>query len=136
MIITLLSLQVGSEAAINVTSTTPLTLLHYIVSINLNTSLKLCDIVDQVISGDNILLHNKLDVATSSDEGVTQTGFTVPITHNMVPKTKILAGFARTDGELVMDLLEIEIECELEHKVKQCTCTHVLLIGILPLLHV
>ena len=68
-----------------------------------------------------------------SGDGVTQTNFTLPVTHNMVPKTKILAGFARTDGELVMDLLEIEIDCELEHKVH--IVVYVLMVIIIGICH-
>ena len=46
----------------------------------------------------------------------------------MIPRMKILGVFARSDGELVADLIELPVECELENKVMLhstiCTIIH------------
>ena len=49
----------------------------------------------------------------------------VPITHEGVPRVKILAVVARDDGELVADLIEIQVSCQLEHEVT--TIQHIML---------
>ena len=59
-----------------------------------------------------MVLHRRQETS-----GVTQSGFSIPVTSSMVPGIKILAGFARKDGELVLDMLELQVECQLEHKV-------------------
>ena len=40
----------------------------------------------------------------------------------MVPKVKVLGVFARTDGELVADLIELTVQCQLENQVR-CPCS-------------
>ena len=59
-----------------------------------------------------MVLHRRQETS-----GVTQSGFGLPVTFSMVPGIKILAGCAREDGELVLDMLELKVECQLEHKV-------------------
>ena len=44
-----------------------------------------------------------------------RVGFTV--TREMVPRVKTLAMFAREDGELVADMIELPVCCEIESKV-------------------
>ena len=44
-----------------------------------------------------------------------RVGFTV--TREMVPQVKALAMFAREDGELVADLIELPVCCEIEDRV-------------------
>ena len=40
----------------------------------------------------------------------------------MVPKVKVLVVFARRDGELVADLIELPVDCALQNKVMlHCT---------------
>ena len=49
----------------------------------------------------------------------TETDFTISITHEMVPNFKLLVFFAREDGELIADLMEVKVKCELKEKVKE-----------------
>ena len=37
----------------------------------------------------------------------------------MVPRIKVLGVFAREDGELVADLIELEVDCTLQHRVRE-----------------
>ena len=39
------------------------------------------------------------------------------VTHEMLPKVKVLGVFGREDGELVADLIELDVYCSLEHRV-------------------
>ena len=43
--------------------------------------------------------------------------FTISITHEMVPSFKLLVFLAREDGELIADLMELQVKCELKEKV-------------------
>ncbi len=76
----------------------------------------------QVISRGGVSLHNKLDTMAASGQAVNEASIVLPITASMVPGARVLAGFARTDGELVMDLLEIKVDCQLENKVCVYMC--------------
>ena len=52
--------------------------------------------------------------------GATSARVSFRVTHQMVPKVKVLGLFAREDGELVADLIEVEVRCDLENEV--CSC--------------
>ena len=44
----------------------------------------------------------------------------------MVPRVKVLGVFAREDGELVADLIELDVHCTLQHRVRDllvCACS-------------
>ena len=43
----------------------------------------------------------------------------LPISHAGVPRVKILGVVAREDGELVADLIEIPVTCQLENQVRE-----------------
>ena len=51
--------------------------------------------------------------------GQTRMKFTVPITHALVPGFNLLVFFARNDGEIVADFVEVKVECDLKEKVKE-----------------
>ena len=51
--------------------------------------------------------------------GTTSAEVSFRVTYDMVPRVKVLGVFAREDGELVADLIELDIECSLQHRV--CT---------------
>ena len=76
-----------------------------------------CHNLLQVISRGGVNLHNKLDILAASGQAVNEASIALPITASMVPGARVLVGFARTDGELVMDLLEVKVDCQLENKV-------------------
>lgn len=40
------------------------------------------------------------------------------VTHEMVPSIKVLGVIARRDGELVADLIELNVECTLQNNVR------------------
>ena len=52
-------------------------------------------------------------------EGVTSATVSFRVTYEMVPKVKVLGVFAREDGELVADLIELEVHCEFQNDVSQ-----------------
>ena len=54
----------------------------------------------------------------SGREPVRAINASFPVTHSMVPRAKVLGVVAREDGELVTDLIEVPVACELEHEVK------------------
>ena len=49
--------------------------------------------------------------------GTTSATVSLRLTTAMAPRVKVLAVFAREDGELVADLLELEVQCQLENQV-------------------
>ena len=53
--------------------------------------------------------------------------FTISITHDLVPSFKLLVYFAREDGELIADLLEVKVKCELKEKVNKLLADMILL---------
>lgn len=57
-------------------------------------------------------------------QGATSATVSFRVTHQMVPKVKVLGLFAREDGELVADLIEVDIRCSLENQV----CTWLLIV--------
>ena len=81
-----------------------------------------CHNLLQVISRGGVNLHNKLDTLAASGQAVNEASIALPITASMVPGARVLVGFARTDGELVMDLLEVKVDCQLENKVCVYMC--------------
>ena len=52
-------------------------------------------------------------------DGTTSTQVSFRVTHEMVPRIKVLGVFAREDGELVADLIELEVDCTLRHRVRE-----------------
>ena len=50
--------------------------------------------------------------------GTTSTEVSFRVTHEMVPRIKVLGVFACEDGELVADLIELEVDCTLRHRVR------------------
>ena len=44
---------------------------------------------------------------------------TIPIDKAGVPRVKVLGVIAREDGELVADIIELPVKCELEHQVRR-----------------
>ena len=67
----------------------------------------------QVISQGSIQEH----IYQLHREGSTSALIPFRTTHAMVPKIKLLGVFARADGELVADLIEVPVECEFENDV-------------------
>ena len=49
----------------------------------------------------------------------TEREFTLSITHELVPSFKLLVFFAREDGELIADLMEVKVKCELKERVRE-----------------
>ena len=54
----------------------------------------------------------------------TKTEFTISITHGLVPSFKLLVFFAREDGELIADLMELKVMCKLKENVREISFTH------------
>ena len=52
------------------------------------------------------------------DEAMRKHEFTITISYDLVPGFKLLVFFAREDGELVADMIEVKVMCEFKHKVK------------------
>ena len=69
--------------------------------------------------------YTTIAVATSAQ---TEREFTISITHELVPSFRLLVFFAREDGELIADLMEIKVKCKLKEKVRSyLTGSHILL---------
>jgi hypothetical protein len=49
--------------------------------------------------------------------GTTSAVVSFHATHEMVPRVKVLGVFAREDGELVADLIELDVKCSFRHRV-------------------
>lgn len=49
--------------------------------------------------------------------GTKSTVVSFRVTHEMIPRVKVLGVFAREDGELVADLIELDVQCILRHRV-------------------
>jgi len=66
------------------------------------------------------------------DKAVRKHEFTITISYDLVPGFKLLVFFAREDGELVADMIEVKVMCEFKHKVKRNTqlCMQVIYILI------
>ena len=43
---------------------------------------------------------------------------TFNVTHEMVPRVKILGLYVRIDGEIVADLIELNVQCKLKNLVR------------------
>jgi len=70
----------------------------------------------QVVGQGGVQLHRA--TFDSGREAVTAINASFPVTHAMVPRAKVLGVVAREDGELVADLIEVPVTCELEHAVR------------------
>ena len=60
---------------------------------------------------------NYTTIATATP-AQTETEFTISITHDLVPSFKLLSFFVGEDGELIADLIEVNVKCELKEKVR------------------
>ena len=62
-----------------------------------------------------------MDYATIASNTPTQREreFTISITHELAPNFQLLVFFAREDGELIADLIEVKVKCELKEKVRE-----------------
>ena len=76
------------------------------------TVTSLC-ILYKVISRGSIQEHN----FQFDPKGTTSAVVSFELSSSTHPNIKVLGVFAREDGELVADLIELSVSCELEHKV-------------------
>ena len=67
----------------------------------------------QVISQGSVQ-HHAYDFERN---GTTSTVVSFHATHKMIPRVKVLGVFAREDGELVADLIELDVRCSFRHRV-------------------
>ena len=67
----------------------------------------------QVISQGSVQ-HHAYDFERN---GTTSTVVSFHATHEMIPRVKVLGVFAREDGELVADLIELDVKCSFRHRV-------------------
>ena len=72
----------------------------------------------QVIGQGSVLLHMST-FSTNNNNGETAMTVELPIDYAGVPRVKVLGVVARTDGELVADLIEISVSCKLMHEVRR-----------------
>ena len=72
----------------------------------------------QVIGQGNIQLH-QASLSSNNAQGTRKITATIPIVASSVPRVKVLAVVAREDGELVADVIELPVSCELEHEVRE-----------------
>jgi len=49
----------------------------------------------------------------------TRTKFTISIPHELMPSFYLLVFFVHDNGELVADLMQVKVKCELKEKVKE-----------------
>ena len=68
--------------------------------------------------GQGGIQHRSSHSATNED-GDTAMTVELPIIHAGVPRVKVLGVVAKRDGELVADLIEIPVTCQLEHEVRE-----------------
>jgi len=69
----------------------------------------------QTVSQANVVNYT----AVVADSIVRKQEFTISISYDLVPGFKLLVFFAREDGELVADMIEVKVMCELKHKVNR-----------------
>lgn len=69
----------------------------------------------QTVSQANVVNYT----AVVADSVVRKQEFTISISYDLVPGFKLLVFFAREDGELVADMIEVKVMCELKHKVNR-----------------
>jgi CD109 antigen len=69
-----------------------------------------------VIGQGNVQLH-QASLSSNNAQGTRKITATIPIVASSVPRVKVLAVVAREDGELVADVIELPVSCELEHEV-------------------
>lgn len=55
----------------------------------------------------------------SNTPALKEREFTISITHELAPSFQLLVFFAREDGELIADLIEVKVRCELKEEVRQ-----------------
>ena len=72
----------------------------------------------QVIGQGNVQLH-QASLSSNNARGTKKITATIPIVVSSVPRVKVLAVVAREDGELVADVIELPVSCELEHEVRE-----------------
>ena len=77
-----------------------------------------CISIMQVIGQGNVQLHHT-SLCSNNTRGIKRIFATIPIVALSVPRVKVLAVVAREDGELVADVIELPVSCELEHKVRE-----------------
>lgn len=70
-----------------------------------------------MIGQGNVLLH-QASFTTTSSIGVKVMKATIAIDIASVPRVKVLGVIAREDGELVADIIELPVKCQLEHQVR------------------
>ena len=70
----------------------------------------------QVIGQGNVQLY-QTSLCSNNTRGTKRIIATIPIVTLSVPRMKVLAVVAREDGELVADVIELPVRCELEHEV-------------------
>ena len=99
-------------------STVPFNILHVMVSVSVAS--RTCYVLfdGQAVSQANVVNYTTIAVATPAQ---TEREFTISITHELVPKFNLLVFFAREDGELIADLMEVKVDCELKEKVIETT---------------
>ena len=62
-------------------------------------------------------MHDVIRPRTNSSQQVKETDIQFIVTPAMSPQFKVFALFAREDGELVGDLVELTVECHLSNQV-------------------
>ena len=70
----------------------------------------------KVVGQGNVQLHQaSFEV---KKELVSSLNVSLPVTQASVPRMKVLGVVARDDGELVADVIDVEVACQLEHQVR------------------
>ena len=72
----------------------------------------------QVIGQGNVQLH-QASLSSDDAQGTKKLTAVIPIVASSVPRVKVLGVIAKDDGELVADVIELPVSCELEHKVRE-----------------
>ena len=68
----------------------------------------------QVIGQGSLAFHT----SRAYKKGTKNAQIKFTVTHKMVPHVKVLGLYARTDGELVADLIELNVQCKLKNNVR------------------
>jgi len=71
--------------------------------------------ISQTVSQANVVSY----ITAEPDKAVQQHEFTISISYDLVPGFKLLVFFAREDGELVADMIEVKVMCEFKQKVNK-----------------
>ena len=78
----------------------------------------ICWNFNQIIGQGNTQLH-QANPCSNNSIGTTKINATIPMVASYVPRVKVLGVVARDDGELVADVIELPVSCELEHEVRE-----------------